>query len=448
MMMHHAAATLRDGKTRLVLLYLVAFGLLAMLYAYYIVPVWNYARFELEPNGFKLAAALCAISMFSLATPTESGARSFFLNLFLTIYLLPSMVLYAYGGHATAAAVIIWTALAIVYAVSAIRLPRLTTFRIGTRSTMWILALAAVGLISAFHVLGGFRNFNLNLAEIYDFRREAAEDLPGIFGYIRPAFANVVIPFGIALALVHRNHAMVAFFLVISVLLFGLSGHKGILFSPIFAAGAYFFLSRYGRYSAVLAVFIAALLLGFVDAAMLFATGDDSVYGWYDSLLVRRALMVPAILDYQYIEFFSQNQKYYWASSRITFDLVPNPYGVVAPRMIGEVYYGSQEANSNTGFIGSGYAQAGLAGVVVYSVGVGLVLSVFQSYARYMGLPFIVAATSGLATVITSVDFLTLFLTQGLLFLLLLLTIVRSPLEEATARRWRPSPAASALQIG
>ncbi len=216
-------------------------------------------------NPAKIAIALGVIVAFVLMTPTGKDARTFFLNVSLTAYLLPSLVIFSCADKPIPSALIIWSALVIVYAISAVSLQRIVFFKIRSKTIMVGLALSSGGLIAAMFLLGGHEYFNLNLNRVYEFRRAAAEGLPGIFSYLSPIFAKVVIPFGMAVALYYRRYIFVGFFIGASILLFGITGNKFVLFSPIIFTCIFLLLSWQKRYSFILCIFIGALLIGSVD---------------------------------------------------------------------------------------------------------------------------------------------------------------------------------------
>lgn len=424
------------------LLYLLEFYLLNIIYKIYVNPVYEYMGFEFKENTWKICESLILIAIFVFSTPVHAKVRSFYLNFLLSTYLVPSMVLYSYADKSPYAAIVVWSAFATIYIVSAIPLPRLIIANVYTTTFMRVLAVATFCIIASYALIGGLSNFNLNLARVYDFRRDAAAALPGIFGYLSPIFGNVIIPFCIAVAMAHRRYGSVLVFLTLAVLQFGFTAHKGVLFAPFIVIGVYYFLSRFGRYSALLMGILAGLALSLIDVMMLIRFEDDAVWGWYTSLFVRRVLMIPPLLDYWYIDFFSENAKYYWSSSRISLGLVQPPYGgMTAPFVIGEFYFNNPETSANTGFIGSGYAQAGLLGTLFYAAGIGLIISFFESCGKYLGLPFTVAVTIILATSFAATDLLTLFLTHGLAVLILFLMLVRSPETEQRAGSKQHRPA-------
>lgn len=419
---------IKDSKVFLFFIYSISLFLLYAIYYYYIYPVWNYIGFELDVNTRKILLSIFVLFGFVTITPSNVGVRGFFLNLALTIQLLPSLVLYSLGGKPTASALVVWVALLIVYAVSAIPLPRITVLRLGSKTLMWGLAVATGGLIVALGAVGAGANFNLDFRQVYDFRFEIVDNLPHVFLYLIPIFSKIIIPFGIVLSLYYGRLITSIMFFSSAVLLFGFSSHKGILFYPVLSIGVFYALRHFGKYSIVLVVFILALIVGFLDGIFFTNTDGESIWGWYASLLIRRALMIPALIDYHHIEFFSQNPYLFWSSSRLSLGLIENPYDLRSAAVIGEEYFGSADAGANTGYIGSGFAQAGIVGVAIYAVGVGFVLSILHSYGRYFGLPFIAAIMMGqVMTMLVATDFVTLFLTHGMLISLVLPAFMKSP---------------------
>lgn len=433
-----------DSRLCLVILYLCAYLALCLFYAAHIHPNWAAAGFGLAPDALKIAASLFVLALFALAVPVEPGVRTYFLNLMLTIQLLPSLVLYGLADMPSAAAATVWAALGLVIAASAIPLPRLRIVRLAPKMLMTGLALGTTALMAALLVLGEFETFNLDIRAVYEFREPAAEALPSVFAYLAPTFSKTVIPFGLVLALFYRRFVLAAAFLGAALLLFGFTSHKAILLYALVSVGVFLVLSWSGRYGPILVAFLLALALGFADALLAAVTDPESPWGWYASLMIRRALMLPALIDYHYIAFFSENPWSMWSSSRLSFGLVPDPYGLPPARVIGEAYFESADTSANTGLVGSGFAQAGVWGMAAYALGAGLVVAVLDAYGRYLGLAVVAAAmTSQVMTMLVSTDFVTLFLTHGMLASLALLAVTARPRPEASSAG--PVPADTTL---
>lgn len=427
-------------------LYVVFFFMTAFAYYYYLYRIWEYQGFVYSYNNNKLLISVFVIFFFSFLSPRTISLRSFFLKLAITVQLIPSLVLYSMGDMPTSSAVIVWMALFTMNAVSAIHVPRLSIGNIDPKHVTQVLGIATAVLIFAFFALGGLANFNLDLRLVYDFRTVAAESLPGVFNYLTPIFTKIVIPFGLVYSIHSKKYISAIIFFSFSIIIFGFSSHKGIIFYPIMSIFVYFYYINIKKFSYIIAIFIFLILISLIDSYIYINYNSPSISGWYSSIFVRRGLMSPALLDYYYIDFFSKNVSYFWSSSRITLGLIDSPYGITAPHLIGDVYFGDINKSANTGYIGAGFAQAGIAGTLVYATGVGLTLAVLQSHGRSLGDPFVAATMMGqVATMFLSADFLTLFLTHGMLVSLVLLALVRAP--QSRGNRLTQQPLASVAKV-
>lgn len=416
----------RGKRSVLIALYAATYALLATVYVFYTSSVWAYMGLDLTINTTKIVVSTIVFFGFIIATPMLWGARTFFLNIILTIYLMPSLILYGFSDRPTPSVLMIVLAIAIVYVVSSIPLARLRLYAISPGSIVRFLFVTSGGLVVLFYAFGGFRYFNLDFSKVYEFRSVAAESLPGIFGYLSLLFTTAIIPFGIAISLCYRKYTGVAVFSLTSLILFGLTSHKSMIIIPFLSIGVFVLLSRRPGYATLLAGVAALFFVVAVAAAIAPDMSAFSFWGQIETTFIRRALFVPALVDYNYLEFFSGSSKYYWSTSKLSLGLVHVPYnGISPPLLIGSTYFGA-DTSANTGFIGSGFAQAGILGVVIYSIGVGLIIAFFQTCSRYMGIPLVITATIGLFTsMIQSTDFVALFLTNGLLPALLILVVMR-----------------------
>jgi len=81
--------------------------------------------------------------------------------------------------------------------------------------------------------------------------------------------------------------------------------------------------------------------------------------------------------------------------------------------------------SANAGWIGSGYANAGMFGVYLYSVMIGLFFSFLNAYGRKLGGRLVITLfTIPVFTLLRSSDLTTMFLTHGLLISILILIII------------------------
>jgi hypothetical protein len=140
-------------------------------------------------------------------------------------------------------------------------------------------------------------------------------------------------------------------------------------------------------------------------------------------------------LNWAYYDFFSVHPYTYWAESKFTLGLVASPYDLNIPYLIGREFFGDAEAHANTGWIGSGMANAGYFGIAFYSVLIGLLLSMLDAYAKKLGYSLLLAVfLISVMTATTSADLTTMLLTHGFLMLLLIVILLKPAFKQSQAR--------------
>ena len=278
------------------------------------------------------------------------------------------------------------------------------------------LVIFAVVLQAAF---GGLRYFSLDLEAVYKFRRTAAAEMPGIFGYIFSNVSNVLIPLASLFAARFKSWPLVIVSVGSAILLFGMTHHKSVFFTPFFVLGLYIFLGRLRKPSALGILFCALVAISVIEILYGKVFSKLPGPGLYTSYFIRRILLVPPMLDNEFISFFSNEAKYFWSTSKIGLGIASNPWGTAAPLLIGREVFGNSDMSANTGIIGSGYSNAGIFGVAIYAVLSGMLIGTLNKFGHRLGHAFV--ASASLITVVnitTTTDLTTALLSHGLLLLL------------------------------
>jgi hypothetical protein len=299
--------------------------------------------------------------------------------------------------------------------VKRIRSPKLNWVQ--AFSIALLLNLLVLGGLIAFNGAG---NFSLNFRDVYSYRVVSKESLPGIFGYLRPVATKVMLPIAMILALKMRNLTLVIFTILICIAFFAYSHHKSILLASVTAIFLYFGLQR-ARSSKVIGAMAVALLL-ITISTMLWSTfiEQQNSPAWIASLVVRRAIFVPVLLDGFYIDFFSENPFFFWSQSSLGLGLMEMPFDRTAPFLIGLEFFGSEAMSANAGYIGAGFSNAGILGVAIYGIIIGFIIAFLNEYGNNVGHPLLIAVGFSLfMAILRSADLPTAFVTHGLLFLLL-----------------------------
>ncbi|MGJ7554239.1 hypothetical protein ACSFBI_09580 [Variovorax sp. RB3P1] len=183
------------------------------------------------------------------------------------------------------------------------------------------------------------------------------------------------------------------------------------------------------------AIFCIVLDLSFVVAIaeISFPYRVDGVSIYLGSSFLRRAFLVPALLNILYNNWFDKNPFVFWTESKFNFGLLSNPCDLRYLNAIGTECFSSSDLCANTGWIGAGYASAEVVGIIFCSIGIGCLLSFLSAYAKKPDGRFVVAAFAPIIFVIfQSSNLLTSLFTPGLCAALVILMLISSSGGEKT----------------
>jgi hypothetical protein len=292
------------------------------------------------------------------------------------------------------------------------------------RTIALLMAGASVFCVLGLMVIrGGLNYFNLNLLRVYDFRRAVGEVINfGLLGYLNTWAFKVFNPFMIAFSMLTRKWLAFGIFVSVQVLFFGISNHKSVLFYPLLIIAVYYLFSHLS-YKKILSLMMSGLSALVVICSFVAIYFKKVVLV---SLFVRRLFYVPALLNFTYYELFEKLGHVYLSNS-ILSRLIKYPFQYGYTHMVSLYLYGSPEVNCNNGFLATSYMHFGFAGVVIFSITVGLLMRLVDSLvSTKLPMWFVVAATIvPFFSLFTSADLSTALLTHGIGVSLILLWLVR-----------------------
>lgn len=309
----------------------------------------------------------------------------------------------------------------------------------GPQLAVAISVLAVVYLLAWAYFSGALAYFNLDVRKVYEFRDKVAELLDvGPLSYLNLWVYKVFTIFLVCVCLLNRKFVWLGLLLLTQFFFFGLTSHRIVLFLPFLAIAVWFYLERFQRLTPM--PYMAAI--GILVALLLFEVrGIESVA----EIAVRRAFFVPSGMTFQWFDFFTFHPHVYWADKLLAQFSSGEYVRVNLPRLLGGYFVPGADSASNMGLVPAGYAQAGIWGVMLYSVILGLVLSVLNSIVR-SGAPlwFVSALTIGpLRTALADSDLFTTLLSHGLGMVVVLLWLYRThftaPGTSATACGQEPA---------
>ena len=261
-------------------------------------------------------------------------------------------------------------------------------------------------------------NMVFKFSEVYIFRSKYGETTSsGLYGYLNNWAGKVFSVLILAWSLKAKNYLWVFISILFIGLLFFLSGHKSVL-QGLFIVIFFYLLSK-TKNTRILILYGFCGLLIISTAAYLI---NPSSY--ISSILIRRLLFLPVKINFTYLEYFSIHDKIYWSNS-ILKSIYQYPYDLKPAFLIGDYLYSSKDpVHANTGFIASGYMQAGYFGVLIYTFLSVLIFKLINTYSlrnsKFISFSILFIPIN---TLFFSSDFFTTLLTHGLLIAILCLCI-------------------------
>ncbi len=407
----------------------VCFFLYNYLYNTILFEIYYYMGFNKFPVGSERIIIPILIALSPIALLTRNRVASFVLALNILFILIPTGVC-AWNG---ASSIYVFYITFISSAVIAITASysgkaKITPVYQSSLDYSLIILLSIFSLIMITLAISGTRFLNFSLADVYEFRNQARESLPTAFEYMRSTATSALLPIGLALALRDNRKMLILGYAISALFLFALSSHKAIIFSFLFLIITYYsFRFKYRASTVWLASFLGLAVLFYVENSLMRGgTIDGNFLG--DAIL-RRTIFTPALLNGYYVDFFSHNPMFYWSNSKITLGLIPQPYNISPPYVIGGFVFNDFTLSANTGLVGSGFSNAGVVGVLIYSVSVGVILA-YLNFCDNEPSGSIMCTFFGMLfhAIFRDTDIVTVLLNHGLLiFLGLVLLVSRHP---------------------
>lgn len=329
---------------------------------------------------------------------------------------------------------IIYTILALICVdiVSRIPLPGILwriPVRGGPNIAVAMSVFSIVYLLIWAYLSGSMKYFSLDVRDVYLYRDRISELIDvGVFSYLNLWTYKVFTIFLICVFLQRRQYALVALVFGAQIVFFGLTSHRVVIFLPLLAIAIWIYIGKIDRLwplliSAGLSVLVVLFLFELIGVGSL------------AEIAIRRAFFVPSGLTFQWFDYFSFHPHVYWADRLLASYSSGEYVGVNVPRLIGDYFVPGSDSAANAGLVSAGYAQAGVWGVMLYALILGLALAVLNSIVR-SGVPLwlVAALTIGpLRTALADSDLFTSLLSHGLGLSVLLLWLYRVEIIRSNA---------------
>lgn len=391
-------------------------------------PLFAYSDFVQSYIPQREIEALLVLSMAALLIPASYRRPSdVYMCIAVITALVPTAVMYVYGNTSATTAYLTFAGLAIVYASRNVPVPIPNLGWIGPfDATLPVTALAIGGALLAAYIMG-FDDFSFALFDVYSRRHIASEKITDYAVYA-VSLGLTASSLAIILSLHTRNMITLIINLIVASLYFGLIGNKApfMTLPIIIALNSALRRNNIILYMLFITCAIIAVLAVLANDLSFWYTenGELSTTFSFASTFERRSLLLPVWVNDAYIKYFDTHDKLYWAYSRLSFGMVPQILPFDPPYTIG-YFLDKNGMHANTGFVGTGYMNAGTFGVFLYAVLIGLCCRAIDFYASLRGTKVLstLICLPGFTSAITSSEVPTELITHGWIVAILLVAL-------------------------
>ncbi|KAA5419289.1 hypothetical protein NXV78_20660 [Bacteroides cellulosilyticus] len=340
------------SKIVFVIFILIYRMLLDILYVQTIAPFWGYYGFINDPShlckilSWIILAAFIVIVFPYLKSDEEFSSDIALIIFFLKIVPFTSFIACKQQPIDFILCEVLYLFLIYLF-LKTIHVPKLSN---KFKSTTLTNLIVAVLIVTVFFISAYYANFRLsfNFIDVYEIRFEARDyDMPTILKYLRGASSNI-LPVALAYALSRKKYAFSILLVFVIFLSFSTNGMKSTLFKMIICI--FLFLLYKVDFKKYLG--IAFLSLAVLSLLEWIALGTNVL----STVIVRRVLMIPQVLDSFYYDFTLNNGPLYYGGY----------HGEDVSFAIGAQYWSNGEIRANNGFFSDFYINIGFIGCIIY----------------------------------------------------------------------------------
>lgn len=337
--------------------------LLDLVYIFYIQNNIYYWGFDLDINYLKCVESYILLIIVYFFIPKGSSKVSSYIMQFqyLTIFI-PMISLYSLENQSR---LYIYEVVSIfifinIFLKQNVHL-RLKTLNVNKRSLMFFIyisiAITILGLLKS-GLIPNLKSFDF--AQIYSIR--ANIKLEGLIAYMIGIITRIINPFLICVSYKEKEYKKTIYTIIIQLLIYSMYPQKSILFS----LGLVFLMIFIINKNNFFIKFIWLLNLMIIISVLVYIMFENDMF---ISLFIRRVLFVPANIQFDYYDFFSNNQYLYMSNNTIGNIMnIQYPYHMPIENLIASIYYNQPNMRANTCYIAESYAQLGYLGMMIYSL--------------------------------------------------------------------------------
>lgn len=412
---------IRKSKVKLFLGLFIYKLILDFVYVYLVSAEFSYNNFLVDLNIEKYIFSIICFFLISHIIPDENDKpSSIILLLHYIIMVLPIFTMYAFNDESSKYFIMV----CICFSLECLLIRYLPDIHITKFKEAKVFFVAIVLATTIFVYLSMLRANGLptlkalNILSVYDIRENVR--YPFLMNYLVNWQAKAINPLMIAVSYKYKQKKPLIIFIGLQLLIYLITAHKAYLFIPI----AIIVIMKIADREKILHIIANVASIGCVISYVLYKLDVTLLLA---SFFVRRLIFVPAKVKFNYYDFISNNEPLFFSEGLIgkLFN-VEYPYDVRFVNLISEIYSNNPDSASNTGYLGSGYANLGFVGMLIYTIILVFILLLIDSLGSRLDKSMITGMVLFSMLSLNDSDMLTTLLTGGLLFLLLLLFLYAS----------------------
>lgn len=320
-----------------------------------------------------IVASIVLLGHFYLLLRVKISDFTFsILLLVLFFFVIPSGLLFSSNAQLDPSIFVLHNTLFIsIYLFSLIRW-NLSFPKFSSHSTTTLLvAITLVGLIPFVISYGPYIDIsNLWFVNVYETRALVLEKVDNLYtAYTYSWFSKVIIPTALIFCIYFRKRTLLVVMIISLLFLYLCGAHKTVFLGTLFMI--VFYKYEYLKKMYYFMKLMTLLLIFSIVMTLLF----DLTIIW--EMTFRRALLLSALLDYCYFDFFDENY-IYWSNSFMS-RFIDYPYNISPDFIIGRDYFNRPEMNANVGIISDGFKNAGHIGALLNIFIVAIIFSFLNS---------------------------------------------------------------------
>lgn len=394
-----------------------------LIYVFALSDIYEFAGFYLNPTFFSWSISwVCFLGTIFILKSVDNGRSfNFFIDIWIMIFLIPAVTQYGFGGVSPKHMLLTAMTILIIMIIPKLLdyIPKFKPkFNINLRKPALVLmAVLSISIVSYTFVelirQNEFQGLTaLNFSKVYEVRSQLK--MTGLLARSFSWTTKSIIPFLFCISLKERKWWLTVMTCAVQFLFYIYTGHKIVLFLlPII-------LIVYFARKLKSATFFACSVISAVFGILGISAGASGTLNSAFSLVVRRSVALPAMLNASYIDFADTYGFLYFGETSFGKIIgTSSPYPIDIPYVIGLNHLGSA-TGANTGIVGSAYMDLGVWGVVISAVTAGLVFGLLRLLLRRR-LPefFLPLSIIGVVGLLNS-SFFTYFSSHGFFWVLIM----------------------------